>query len=99
MNDRAARIFAIVALLLFSEGFFNLFVGPTDSADDVSFLRYVWPPVYLGTVVAAAAMPREILLAALSNWMTLVVVPLCLASTFWSVWPLGWSQGWDSGGQ
>src|SRR3546814_5706481 len=87
MNDRAARIFAIVALLLFSEGFFSLFVGPADSADDVSFLRYVWPPIYLGTIIAVAAMPREILLAARRNWLLLVVVALCVASTLWSVEP------------
>src|SRR3546814_15923199 len=87
MNDRAARIFAIVALLLFSEGFFSLFVGPADSADDVSFLRYVWPPIYLGTIIAVAAMPREILLAARRNWLLLVVVALFGASPLWSVEP------------
>src|SRR3546814_15978879 len=32
-------------------------------------------------------MPREILLAARRNWLPLVVVALCLASTFWSVEP------------
>jgi len=87
IHDIAARWFAILGLLLFSEGFFNLFVAPTDSVDDASFLRLVWPPIYLGTLVAVAYRPRDVLLAARRNWLIVLVVGLCILSTAWSVEP------------
>lgn len=85
MSDRPARIFAIVALMLFSEGFFNLVADPNQASDEVSFLRYVWPPIYLLTIVALVPHARDAALTARRNWIVLLVVALCLASTFWSV--------------
>ncbi|MET4697550.1 exopolysaccharide production protein ExoQ [Constrictibacter sp. MBR-5] len=87
LHDRAARWFAVVGLLLFSEAFFNLAVAPTDRVDDASFLRLVWPPIYLGTLWAITYRPRDIVLAARRNWLMMIVVGLCIASTVWSVDP------------
>lgn len=87
LHDRLARCFAVVGLVLFSEAFFNLVVAPTDSVDDVSFLRFVWPPIYLATLVAVSGRLRDIVLAARRNWLLLTVVGLCLLSTVWSVEP------------
>ncbi|MFN4090239.1 MAG: O-antigen ligase family protein [Alphaproteobacteria bacterium] len=84
-EDRGARIFALIGLVLFSEGFFNVLVGPAATADDAAFLRFVWPPLYLATLVAVLRRRREVAATVRHNWLLVVVVGLCLASTLWSV--------------
>ena len=86
-SDGAARIFALVGLLLYSEAFFNLIVAPTDSIEDASLLRLVWPPIYLATIVAVAFRARDVMLTIRRNWLLMLVVAICLASTAWSVEP------------
>lgn len=86
-GGRAARLFALLGLILFSEAFFNLLVAPTDTVDDASFLRLVWPPVYLVTVAALVYCGRDAMLALRRNWLLVIVVVLCLVSTVWSVEP------------
>ena len=81
--DLVERAFAYVALFLFSAAFVAPFFIPNQSlTDDASWLRYIWLPVYAGTVLFIAIRLREVfeaavplvLFAALGLWIYLSVI-------------------------
>ena len=84
--DAAERIFAYVSLFLFSNAFIGpLFAPHQQTGDEVAWLRYVWLPVYAGTVFFfLRSLPRMfqataplILFSLLAAWIYL--------STLWTI--------------
>lgn len=82
----AERTFAIVALVLFSEGFFGLLLGH-ETGGEVPQLRYLWLPVYFLTLLYSLAQRRQVTQIAVANWPLLLVVGLCCLSALWSIDP------------
>ena len=80
------RAFAVLALILYSNGFFTL-VFDIDETVETPELRFVWLPIYLLTVVAVVPRFAQVRQVMLANKITLLLGLLCCLSAWWSIDP------------
>lgn len=84
--DLLEHAFAYVSLFLFSAAFVAPFFIPNQSlSDDATWLRYIWLPVYAGTVFFIAVRLREMFAAAIPLVLFAVLGLWVYLSVLWSI--------------
>ena len=84
--DLVERAFVYVSLFLFSAAFVAPFFIPNQSlTDDASWLRYIWLPVYAGTVLFIAIRLREVFEAAIPLVLFSALALWVYLSVLWSI--------------